>query len=185
MTSDFSRGLEASKERMMKTKYWRWVAIHWFGVLTFAFAITACAATQGIVMHSFGFDAIQDSPDIEVLDYRYGNSKQPGARPPAWALRENRVSQGTSTHGEMLRGDELYVKWRIKSSGSVHEDIVDLRRRLPENIKDHRVYFIVKDTQLYVYLVTPERRSPDTPPNGPPQTQYLKTITIYPDQPKQ
>ena len=132
-------------------------------------------------MHAFGFDAIQDSPGIEVLDYRYGNSKQPGARPPTWALRENRVSQGTSTTGEMLKGDELYVKWRIRSTGSVHEDTVDLRSRLPANIEGHRIYFIVKDTQLYVYLITPERRPPELPPNGPRQTQYLKTITLYPE----
>ena len=84
----------------------------------------------------------------------------------------------------MLKGDDLYVKWRIKSTGTIHEDTVDLRNRLPVNIKDHRIYFIVKDTQLYVYLITPERRPPDMPPNGPRQTQYLKTITLYPDQPK-
>ena len=168
----------------MTTKIWRRVVMHWLGASLFAFAIAACSATQGIVMHAFGFDAIQDSPDIEVLDYRYGDSKQPGARPPVWAIRENRVSQGTGTTGEMLKGDELYVKWRIRSTGSVYEDTVDLRSRLPANIENHRIYFIIKDTQLYVYLITPERRSPDTPPNGPRQTQYLKTITLYPDQPK-
>ena len=168
----------------MNTAYRHRSVMRWLGVLFFTFAITACAATQGIVMHSFGFSTIQDSPDIEVLDYRYGNSKQPGARPPAWALKENRVSQGTSTHGEMLRGDELYVKWRIKSTGSVHEDTVDLRSRLPENIKGHEIYFIVKDTQLFVYLITPERRAPEMPPNGPRPTRHLKTLTIYPDPPK-
>lgn len=168
----------------METTFWRRLVTHWLGASVFAFAIAACSANQGIVTHAFGFNAIQDSPDIEVLDYRYGNSKQPGARPPAWALRENRVAQGTTTSGEMLRGDELHVKWRIKSTGTIREDSVDLRNRLPENIKDHRIYFIVKDTQLYVYLITPERRPPDMPPNGPRQTQYLKTITLYPDQPK-
>jgi len=84
----------------------------------------------------------------------------------------------------MLRGDFLYVKWRIKSTGQVYEDTVDLRRRLPADITDHRIHFIVKGPQLYVYLITPERRPPDMPPNGPRPYQYLKTITIYPDQAK-
>ena len=84
----------------------------------------------------------------------------------------------------MLRGDELYVKWRIKSTGSVLEDTVDLRSRLPESIKGCEIYFIVKSAQLFVYLITQERRPPDMPPNGPRHSQHLKTITIYPDQPK-
>ena len=168
----------------METTFWRRLVMHWLGASLFAFAIAACSANQGIVMHAFGFDARWDSPDIEVLDYRYGNSKQPSARAPAWALQESRVPQMVGTTGEMLKGDDLYVKWRIKSTGTIHEDTVDLRNRLPVNIKDHRIYFIVKDTQLYVYLITPERRPPDMPPNGPRQTQYLKTITLYPDQPK-
>ena len=70
-----------------------------------------------------------------------------------------------------------------KKTGLVHEDTVDLRSRLPESIKDHRIYFIVKDTQLFVYLITPERRAPEMPPNGPRPTQHLKTITIYPSPP--
>jgi hypothetical protein len=133
-------------------------------------------------MHSFGFNAVIDSPDIEILNFRYGDSRQPGARPPEGAIQENRVSQGASTTGEMLVGNELYVKWKIKDTGAVYEDTVNLVNRLPANMKDHRIYFIVRREQLYVYLITPERRTPDMPENGPRHTrQYLKTITIYPN----
>jgi hypothetical protein len=78
----------------------------------------------------------------------------------------------------MLRGDFLYVKWRIDSTGQVYEDTVDLKSRLPRDITNHEIYFIVKGTQLVVYLITPERRLPDMEPNGPRKTQYLKTLTI-------
>jgi len=136
------------------------------------------------VDHSFSFDAITDSPDAELLDYRYGDSKQRPTRNPEYLRQEGRSIQRGGISGEMLRGDFLYVKWRIKSTGQVYEDTVDLRRRLPADITDHRIHFIVKGPQLYVYLITPERRPPDMPPNGPRPYQYLKTITIYPDQAK-
>ena len=86
----------------------------------------------------------------------------------------------------MLRGDFLYVKWRIKSTGMVYEDTVDLRNRLPADIKDHRVTFIIRGPQLYVYLIPPEgrKRAKGKPPNGPRMYEDLDTVTIYPDQPK-
>jgi len=142
--------------------------------------LSACA-NPAITMHSFGFDVLQDSPDVEVLNYRYGNSKQPGARPPDWALKEGRVSQGTSTHGEMLKGDELYVSWKIKSTGETFEETVDLRNRLPADIRNHQIYFIPRGRQLYVYLITPDRRLENEQPIGPRHTQYRKTFTLYPD----
>ena len=86
----------------------------------------------------------------------------------------------------MLRGDFLYVKWRIKSTGMVYEDTVDLRNRLPADIKDHRVTFIIRGPHLYVYLIPPEgrKRAKGKPPNGPRMYEDLDTVTIYPDQPK-
>lgn len=84
----------------------------------------------------------------------------------------------------MLRGEFLYVKWRLKSTGQVYEDNVDLRQRLPDDIKDHRVHFIIHGAQLYIYLITPERRTKDEPAIGPEMYRYRKTILIYPDQSK-
>lgn len=146
--------------------------------------LTACVTEPRIVQHQFGFDALVDSPDIQVLNYKYGNSKLPSVRPPEWALRTGQVSQATTVYGAMLRGDFLYVKWRIKSSGKVFEDTVDLKSRLPANIKGDVVYFIIRGPQLYVYLITPQRRPIGWPPNGPRKYDFRKVITIYPDQPK-
>ena len=78
----------------------------------------------------------------------------------------------------------MYVKWRIKSTGQIHEDTVDLRSRLPRDIKDHRIYFVIKGEQLYVYLISPQRRAADLPPNGPEMYQHRVVKTIYPDQAK-
>jgi hypothetical protein len=147
-------------------------------------ALAGCASRGDVVSHGFAFDFISDSPDAELLDYRYGQSKNPAARHNPYGYANARVGQQSSTSGEMLRGDELYVKWRLKQTGEVFEKTVDLKSRLPENIEGSRVYFMVRGPQLYVYLITAEKRPKDEPPNGPARTHYLKTITLYPDSAK-
>ncbi len=142
--------------------------------------LSACTTHPPQVQHSFQFDARKDSPGIEILDYRYGTSFY-GRTDPAW--QERGAAQGTSIHGAIRRGDDLYVKWRIKETGQVFEETVDLRRRMPEDITDHILYFIVRGQQLYVYLVTPQRRSKEEPPNGPRMYDYLRVITLHPDIP--
>lgn len=127
-------------------------------LLVFAIAIqAACAAGPRLATHSFEFDARWDSPDIEILDYRYGNSKQHGTHPPEYVRQSGKVAQQTGTYGKMLVGDDLYAKWRIKSTGEVCEDTVDLKGRLPDDITNHRIHFIIKGPQLYVYLISPEK----------------------------
>jgi hypothetical protein len=81
----------------------------------------------------------------------------------------------------MLRGDDLYVKWRSRTTGELFEDTVDLRKRLPRDITGQTVYFAVKGPQLYVYLVSQERRASSEPPNGPRMYHHLKVTTVYPD----
>lgn len=137
-------------------------------------ALSACAVGPRLVDHSFGFDAVAESPDIDVLDYRYGQSTAPGARMPEWAKTSIGKSGGTNTNGPMLVGDTLYVKWRLKSTGEVLEDTVSLAGRLPSDITNHRVYFVVEGRQLNVYLVSPDRRSPDMPAVGPKKYQDRK-----------
>lgn len=163
----------------------------WFGhlylccaLLLAPVALGACATGSKLTDHAFSFDARWDSPDVEVLNYRYGDSKQPGARVQEYSLRDGKIPQAAGINGPMLRGDFLYVKWRIKNTGDVFEDTVDLRSRLPADIAQHRVHFVIKGPQLYVYLISPERKPADWPPNGPRRYDFLKVITIYPDQPK-
>src|SRR5688572_7012648 len=123
-------------------------------------------ASSQVVQHGFAFDLRYDNQDAELLDYAYGDSKLP-VRPPEWALKEGRTFFFNSVSGEMLRGEFLYVKWRILNTGQIYEDKVDLRHRLPADIREHRITFLIRGPQLHVYLVTPERRPSDVPPIGP------------------
>lgn len=129
--------------------------------------------------YAFSFDA-RESPDVEILDYLYGNPNGYAIKNPEYFIHQGKCAQLENTHASMPRGEELYVKWRIKSTGQEYEDTVNLRDKLPFDLKDFRIHFTVKGAQLYVYLISPERRPPDMPPNGPSVYANRKTITIYP-----
>ena len=150
-------------------------------LLVLVFALGACASGPRLVDHAFGFDVLNDSPDVVLLDYRYGTSKQPGARPPEWSLRDGNVRQQAGIIGEMVLGDTLYVKWRIKASGEVLEDTIDLKSRLPKDITDHRLYFVVEGRQLHVYLISPRLRPSSFPIVGPTKYRYYQAYVTYPD----
>lgn len=118
--------------------------------------LSACAFGPDTVNHVFEYDTWIDSPDAEVLDYEYGNSQLPGVRPSVEARRLDEVGQQTLVHGAMLRGDFLYVKWRIRKTGQVFEDRVDLRKRLPSDLTNCRIHFVLNGSQLRVYVVYPQ-----------------------------
>jgi hypothetical protein len=142
----------------------------------------ACTTGPKVVTHGFSFVAISDSPDVEVLAYRYGDSNLPVSWMPG-PNDKSRAPQRTGVYGPMRQGDSLYVKWRMKTTGETYEDTVDLRRRLPPDITKHEIYFMIKGSQLYVYLVPPEskKRSSGTSFEVPRKYRDLDVKTVYPD----
>lgn len=161
-----------------------------------ALSLSACAFGPDTPDHAFEFDTRIDSPDAELLDYQYGSSRLPGVRPSAEELRLDQVGQQAIINGPMLRGDFLYVKWRIRKTGQVFEDRVDLRKRLPKDLTNCRVHFVINGSQLYVYVIYPQRVVGQCPSDSqqayrstPPQRQLFieycgrKIAQIYPDRP--
>lgn len=162
-------------------------------LLVFALSLVACApistatvqAFGRTVDHTFEFDASRDSRDIEVLRYRYGGDGGYATKTSEHEIASGRIAQSASTTGDMLLGKDLYVKWRIKSTGQVLEDTVDLLARLPDNMKQHRVRFIVEDEQLYVYVISRETVRPyfsqaDADKiNAFAKTPREKSLTVY------
>jgi hypothetical protein len=139
-----------------------------------------CTTSAGVVDHAFSFDVRYDSQDAEVLDYRYGASRLP-VRAPADAVAQGKPLYQANVSGPMQLGDSLYVKWRNSATGSVYEDTVDLRPRLPADMTGRRIHFSVKGPQLYVYLIAPVPRPPDKPVDGPRMYRDRDSIQIYPD----
>lgn len=127
-------------------------------------SLAACATGPRVVDHSFGFDIRNAVPEVQILDYRYGSSGTTGTRPAKWALEEGKPFYFQGVTGPIPVGDFLYVKWRIKETGQVFEETVDLRQRLARDIKDHEVYLDIEGPQLYVYLISRERVTPNSCP---------------------
>ena len=185
--------------KLLNGRQLRWIV--WLP-LVFAIAIQgACATGPRPINHTFEFDARVDSQDVEIIDYRYGDSNVPGVRGcPAQYFPCERSRQYAGTTGKMPLGDELYVKWRIKSTGKVYEDTVDLKNRLPDDITNNRIRFVIKGAQLYVYLITPVKLIPNPCPSRDRRHQLdiseiqdnricslycsTKTIRLYPGQPE-
>jgi hypothetical protein len=150
------------------------------GIVLSLLLLSACASGSRQVDHAFGFDAVADSPGAEVLDYRYGQSRAPGVRMPEWVKKDIGVAGGTHTSGAMAIGENLYVRWRLRDTGEVLQDTVDLRGRLPADMAGHEIYFIVRRRQLLVYVVSPGRLGPGEVVAGMEKFRQHKVRLIYP-----
>lgn len=159
-------------------------------------SLNGCASSQQgkIVNHSFEFNAHLDSPDVEVLNYEYSTRKP--SRDQLLGVGGNGVPQASHISGGFPRGDFVYMKWRIRSTGEVFEDRVDLRERLPSDISNQRIYCVLDGAQLYVLLIalkkfrpkvtTEELKKSQSEANTPVKdvlTTYIlhRVKQIYPD----
>lgn len=146
------------------------IKTHWLKtwLLLMVMALAACAPMSSgtaqsvgrMVDHSFAFDAFRDSRDVEILQYRYGDDGGFNTRSTPAEIQSGKGIMSANTTGDMLLGKDLYVKWRIKSTGQVIEDTVDLTSRLPFNMKRKRLRFIVEGEKLYVYVISREEVRP-------------------------
>ena len=160
------------------------------------FGLTACA--MGGIMdgdtyppHHFSFNTQIDNPheDVEVLDYQYSNSRHAGIRPEREGVEMGETYEDVNIYGPILRGDFLYVKWRISKPGTSdylgpYEDRVDLKSRLPANIDELRIHFVIHGPQLYVYLIWPYDLKHEYPVGPLKEFGKVKQVQIYPDQPR-
>ena len=139
--------------------------------LFFTVALVACASGPKQVFHSFEFDGLRDSNKwieaIDLLEYSYGDQYamvRNSLEKPRYgtSLYQGKASlpSGSGVSGPMPIGEFLYVKWRIKATGEVLEDRVDLRERLPKNMTYHKLTFSIDEKQLHVFVVTPFPRNP-------------------------
>ncbi len=150
-------------------------------LLASALALIACANGPKTAFHAFSFDGFSDKWDatIDLLEYSYGDQYQMVRRKAEPPLAK--LSSSTGVAGTMPVGDFLYVKWRIKATGEVREDRVDLRPLLPASMEDFSLTFVIDDRQLYVYLVTPKPKHENDPPLlRTTKSRYHVTYEIYP-----
>ncbi len=148
--------------------------------LVCALALSACVTGPRVVDHAFEFDALVDSPGTEILAFRYGNGEYL-ATESGTSSQSRPVRPRSAINGPIPLGDTLYVKWRVRSTGEVLEETVDLKSRLPANMERQRVYFVVQARQLFVYLTDLTKPKPDeTPIVGPFKVQSYVTRQLHP-----
>lgn len=132
-------------------------------VATLVSLLAACAVGQRQVWQKFAFSGEYDgwANAIDLLEYAYGtgdlmtrNSVEK-PRGPVWKDGSG-IAPNTNINGPMPVGEFLYVRWRVKATGQVYEERVDLRERLPADMKDHGLTFVIDGAQLYVYVITPK-----------------------------
>jgi len=128
--------------------------IWWITLLLVCLA--GCASGPKLVSHSFSCDMWFDgwANQADLLEYSYGDKFQmlhKKVRPDQQGLGCGGVTAA------MPVANFLYVKWRLKATGDVIEDRVDMRGRLPENMYMQTVTFVIDGRQLYVYLVTDQQ----------------------------
>lgn len=137
-----------------------------------------------MVNHSFSFNTFYDSPDMEVLDYQYGDGVHFETAAERERVALGQVFSGGNVSGIMPRGYELYVKWRDKNSHQIYQDKVNLRNRLPQDITNLRIHFLIKGSQLYVFLIYPGLKDAFVPKGPVRMYEDQKQVQIYPDLPK-
>ncbi|RTL37456.1 MAG: hypothetical protein EKK53_21025 [Burkholderiales bacterium] len=137
-------------KRLMK----RW--LHAACLLITAAALVACAAGPKLVAHAFTFDGWNDgwANSVDLLEFQYGDQYRMVQRK---SKDDTGLGYRFGVNGDMPVGSFLQAKWRIKESGEILEDRVDLRDRLPADMRNHQVTFAIDGRQLYVYLITPEK----------------------------
>ncbi len=158
------------------------------------FNLTACAtsslAGDEMIRHSFGFDRSEFDGQagldrVQILDFLYGNPDGYAARNAPEYRKRGECEQRRSGRSNTMRSDLkiFYMKWLDKQTGKVHEVTLDLVKKLPKDFsRKHRFFASFKQGQLYVYVITPERRAANEPAQGPAAYDYLKMILLYPEQ---
>ncbi len=146
----------------------RSLVLKWVVIICLQCLMMGCAVGQKIVFHEIRFDS-GESVDVDILDWQYGTNtvenggqQQSGTRARASQVAAGKPFNSGGTSGNMPVGDFIYVKWRIKKTGEIREDKADLTKLLPRDMTFYTLHFMVKNTQLCIYLIPP------APPGAPP-----------------
>jgi hypothetical protein len=128
--------------------------------------LQGCAIGPKQVWQKFTFNGREDGwfESIDLLAYAYGDGDRmlmdDIAKPRGMMQRDGEsLLLGKNINGPMPVGEFLFVKWRIRATGQIMEERVDLRNRLPHDMTDHGLTFVIEGAQLYVYVITPKPKA--------------------------
>ena len=77
-------------------------------------------------------------------------------------------------------GEELYVKWRIKSTKETREKTINLKKLMPDQMMGKIVTFTITDKEIEVFVVERTLKRKDAPSLGPKTYELYQVEKIYP-----
>jgi hypothetical protein len=105
----------------------------------------------------------------------------PVTAPSDWVKESGRMHQYGNTYGAIPLGKDLYVKWRVDATNQVYEKTVDLTGRLPKDMTNFQVKFVLQADMVYVYAISREKAPPNWPRYDPsPRWTEYKVFSVYP-----
>jgi hypothetical protein len=141
--------------------------------------VASCATGPKLIDHSFSINGWYDgwAEKADLLEYRYGDQFNMLQK-----RNENGLGYNIGVSAAMPVAEFLYVRWRLKDTGEVIEDRVDLRPRLPKDMYRHELTFVIDGRQLYVYIVTqtPITQVLPKPPLRTSLSRHRIAYEIYP-----
>jgi hypothetical protein len=159
------------------------------GIFALAFWMTACASASNLPWQQFTYDAINDGwfEKVDLLEYSYGDKDRMLMRSlsdkPNYAVRDGQsLPSRNNINGPAPVGDFLFVKWRDRATQRVYEQRVDLRDRLPKNMNNHGLTFLIEANILYVYyfdLDKPKKKEVKTDRSW--RSAFWETRQIFPN----
>jgi hypothetical protein len=118
------------------------------------FTLVGCAMAQKMAYQTIEFNTSTESTDVDILDWQYGEhgyvdeNHQRLPRASKSSVEKGEPQGGGGHTGVMPVGDFLYVKWRVKNTGELHEVRASLVNKLPLNMHNYTIHWLVKDSQL-------------------------------------
>lgn len=158
----------------------RWLQMFRFLAAALFIAVTgSCATGPKLVDHSFSINGWYDgwAKEADLLEYRYGDQYNMLQK-----KNEEGLGYSVGVSAAMPVAEFLYVRWRLKATGEVIEDRVDLRQRLPKDMVRQELTFVIDGRQLYVYIVTqtPITQILPKPPLRTSLSRHRLAYEIYP-----
>lgn len=132
------------------------------------------------ILHTFESSDRSESPNIEVLDYQYGNSRPAASEyESVGVLQKDRRNGVGNRTGVIKRGEFFYIKWKNIISNVVFERRIDLKEKLPIDIYDHTISYSIRDDKLTIYLVTLKDKPANVMQNVPNRYANKVVLILY------
>jgi len=145
---------------------------------------TGCSTTRALVLYEVEYSSspnFKNEADTDILVFRFGGPDEGGFMRDlaTWEYSKDQIPQRGLVGGYMKVRSSVWVKWRSKADGQVHEVTAEFGNKLPRDMTNCRIFFTTYSNRLTVYLVTAERGDTFTDPDRmPSEAQQFKTVVL-------